>query len=76
MERPRVCLYAVSFVKKPDFHGPKQTQNAPHSDGLKRLGNREEALQSLQDSFAHPQYAAWAKMMTAPDEYRQMPSTA
>jgi len=76
MERPRVCLCAVSFVKKPDFYGPKQKQNAPHSDRLKRLGNREEALQRLQDSSAHPQYAAWAKMMTAPDEYRQMPSTA
>ena len=76
MEQARICLCAVSFVKKPDFYGPKQKQNAPHSDSHKRVGNREEALQRLQDGSAHPQYAAWAKMMTAPDEYRQLPSAA
>ena len=76
MEQPRICLCAVSFVEKPDFYGPKHKQNAPHSDGLKRLGIREEALQRLQDSSAHPQYAAWAKMMTPPDGYREMPSAA
>ena len=68
--------FAVSFVKKPDFFGPKHKRSAT---SLLYLGdpehptNRETAMQNLQDGSAHPQYAAWARMMTPPDKYEQMP---
>ena len=67
-------------MKDPDFYGPKQ--NASRSDlrgpgGLTHRGELKEAgLHRLQDSSVHPQYAAWAKMMTPPDIDEPMTSAA
>ena len=66
-----VC--AVSFVTEPDFYGPKNKQNRPQLQaGQQTRGQQALQLQAeLQEGPAHPQYAAWARMMTPPDENRQ-----
>ena len=62
-------LPAVSFVKEPDFYGPKHKRSTSDLGGPKHPFDLEEGVHRLQESSAHPQYAAWARMMTPPDKY-------
>ena len=67
-------LSAVSFVKEPDFYGPKHKRSRLDLGGpnWKRKTNREEVVHRPQESPAHPQYAAWAKMMTPPEKFENL----
>ena len=73
MHFEQACVCAVNFVKEPDFYGPKNKQNRPQLQvGQQARGQQALQLQvELQEGAAHPQYAAWARMMTPPDEHRQ-----
>ena len=75
MRFEQACVCAVSFVKEPDFYGPKNKQNRPQLQaGQQARGQQALQLQvELQKGPgpAHLQYAAWARMMTPPDENRQ-----
>lgn len=69
-------LCAVSFVKKPDFYGPKHKQGRSSADASKDVRRQQGVQMELQDSSVHPEYAAWAHMMTPPVGPEQMLSLA